>query len=54
MTERYSIRKCKHTGRYDVFLGGFTPMYCASYEAKKEAQNHIKSQKKYYEKNYKQ
>lgn len=41
--EKYSIRKNKN-GRYDIFLSGFVPMYCASYNTKEECRIHIKNQ----------
>ncbi len=44
--EKYSIRFDKKTGFYNVFLSGFTPMYCGSYNTKEEAQKHIKQQKR--------
>lgn len=46
--DRYSIRENKNTGRYDIFLSGFEPMYCATYNTKEECREHIKTQKKYY------
>ena len=47
--ERYSIRVDKKTKKYDIFLSGFTPMYCGTYDTKKECKTHIKQQKKYYD-----
>jgi len=44
--ERYSIRLDKKTKKYDIFLSGFTPMYCGTYDTKKECKTHIKEQKK--------
>ena len=46
--ERYSIRFDKKTKKYDIFLSGFTPMYCGTYDTKEECKVHIKEQKKYY------
>jgi len=46
--ERYSIKLDKKTKKYDIFLSGFTPMYCGTYDTKKECKTHIKEQKKYY------
>ena len=43
--ERYSIRLDKKTKKYDIFLSGFTPMYCGTYDTKKECKTHIKEQK---------
>lgn len=51
MTEgRYLTRKNKD-GKYDIYLiylSGFCPMYCATYDTKEECKEHIKNQKKYY------
>lgn len=50
--ERYSIRKSTNQpGRFDVFLSGFTAMYCNSFDSKEEAREYIKTQHEYY-KNY--
>lgn len=49
--ERYSARKNRHTRFFDVFLSGFTPMYCNSFETKEEAQEYIKEQRKRHKKN---
>jgi len=47
--ERYSIKLDKKIKKYDIFLSGFTPMYCGTYDTKKECKTHIKEQKKYYD-----
>lgn len=48
MTEgRYLTRKNKE-GRYDIYLSGFCPMYCGTYDTKEECKEYIKNQKKYY------
>ena len=48
MTEgRYLTRKNKE-GKYDIYLSGFCPMYCATYGTNEECKEHIKNQKKHY------
>lgn len=48
MTEgRYLTRENKE-GRYDIYLSGFCPMYCGTYDTKEECKEYIKNQKKYY------
>lgn len=42
---RYSIRYNKYSKLYSVFLSGFFPMYCGSFDTKEEAKDHIKRQK---------
>ncbi len=46
--ERYSIKFDKGSNSYDVFFGGFSPMYCGTFATKKEAKLHIKRQKNDY------
>ena len=43
--ERYSIGLDKETKRYDIFLSGFVPMYCATFDTKEECREFIKQQK---------
>lgn len=47
---RYSIRKNK-SGRYDIYLSGFSPMYCATYDTHEQCKEHIKNQKIFYAEN---
>lgn len=43
--ERYSIRFDKESKKFDVYLSGFEPMYCGTFDTKEEAKIAIKEWK---------
>ena len=46
MHTKYFIRKNKES-KFDVFIDGFVPMYCATYDSKEDAKKYIEIQKEY-------